>query len=177
MKPHKVKLQVNRRSQNHLSTVLPYTKIQTPGGAAFQEGTVCTIATYDAENPENGGGSIGYSSRQDSPDGSFVNATGVLRELDAPGHFEQQLYFYGIPMPSVDYNVIYIDEEVAVEYDCSDHGSLGPINFGYDYCVHVLARHPTLSQEKVEEVIAFAESLGLNSQNLEYKVGSHDGCW
>ena len=38
--------------------------------------------------------------------------SGVLRELDAPGHFEQQLYFYGIPMPSVDYNVIYIDEEV-----------------------------------------------------------------
>ena len=46
--------------------------------------------------------------------------------------------------------------QVAVEYDCSDHGSLGPINFGYDYCVHVLARHPTLSQEKVDKVIAFA---------------------
>ena len=45
---------------------------------------------------------------------------------------------------------------MAVEYDCSDHGSLGPINFGYDYCVHVLARHPTLSQEKVDNVIAFA---------------------
>ena len=46
--------------------------------------------------------------------------------------------------------------QVAVEYDCSDHGSLGPIDFGYDYCVHVLARHPTLSQEKVDKVIAFA---------------------
>ena len=42
------------------------------------QGTVCTIATYDPENPENGGGSIGYSSRQDSPDGSFVNATGKI---------------------------------------------------------------------------------------------------
>ena len=41
--------------------------------------------------------------------------SGVLRELDAPGHFEQQLYFYGIPMPSVDYNVIYIDEEVHTD--------------------------------------------------------------
>ena len=41
--------------------------------------------------------------------------SGVLRELDAPGHFEQQLYFYGIPMPSVDYNVIYIDEEVHID--------------------------------------------------------------
>ena len=49
---------------------------------------------------------------------------GVLRELDAPGHFEQQLYFYGVGGPIVDYNVIYIDDEVAVEYDCSDHGSI-----------------------------------------------------
>jgi len=53
-------------------------QIQTPGGAWFQEGTVCTIATYEAENLENGGGAIGYSSRRDSPDGSFVNATGML---------------------------------------------------------------------------------------------------
>ena len=52
-------------------------------------------------------------------------------------------------------NILY-PLQVAVEYDCSDHGSLGPINFGYDYCVHVLARHPTLSQEKVDKVIAFA---------------------
>ena len=52
--------------------------------------------------------------------------------------------------------IFFIILQVAVEYDCSDHGSLGPINFGYDYCVHVLARHPKLSQEKVEEVIAFA---------------------
>ena len=56
-------------------------QIQTPGGAWFQEGTVCTIATYEAENLENGGGAIGYSSRRDSPDGSFVNATGILDYL------------------------------------------------------------------------------------------------
>ena len=37
-----------------------------------------TGANGYAENPENGGGSIGYSSRQDSPDGSFVNATGKI---------------------------------------------------------------------------------------------------
>ena len=34
------------------------------------------------------------------------------------------MYFYGVGGPIVDYNVIYIDDEVAVEYDCSDHGSI-----------------------------------------------------
>ena len=56
----------------------------------------------------------------------------------------------------INLSIFYIILQVAVEYDCSDHGSLGPIDFGYDYCVHVLARHPTLSQEKVDQVIAFA---------------------
>ena len=33
----------------------------------------------------------GYSSRRDTPNGEMVNATGVLNELDAPGHFSQAL--------------------------------------------------------------------------------------
>ena len=52
-------------------------QIQTAGGASFQEGTVCTIATYAPENAENGGGAIGYSSRKETPSGNFVNATGI----------------------------------------------------------------------------------------------------
>ena len=51
----------------------------------------------------------------------------------------------------MDYNVIYIDDEVAVEYDCNDSWL-----FGRDYCVHILSRKPTLSQEKVDEMIAFS---------------------
>ena len=84
----------------------------------------------------------------------FALFSGTLTQLDAPGHFQQQLYFFGIPGPSVDYNVIYIDEEVAVEYDCNDSWL-----FGRDYCVHILSRKPTLSQEKVDEMIAFAGSI------------------
>merc|ERR1712012_1439566 len=77
------------------------------------------------------GGNIGYCARKETPQGNFVNATGTLSQKDIPGHFEQQLYFYGIPGPKVDYNVIYIDEEAAIEYDCSDS-----FIFGYNYCVH-----------------------------------------
>jgi len=98
--------------------------------------------------------------------------SGTLTQLDAPGHFKQQLYFFGIPGPSVDYNVIYIDDEVAVEYDCNDSWL-----FGRDYCVHILSRKPTLSQEKVDEMIAFSEGLGLNTDNIAYLAGDQDGCW
>ena len=53
-----------------------FLQIQTPGGAAFQEGNVCTIVTYAPDDPEVGGGDIGYSSRKETPEGRFVNATG-----------------------------------------------------------------------------------------------------
>ena len=88
----------------------------------------------------------------------------MLRELDAPGHFEQQLYFFGIPGPKVDYNVIYIDEEVAVEYDCNDGF------FGFDYCVHILSRQPTLSQEKVTQMITFAGKISFMNLFLKIKT-------
>ena len=81
----------------------------------------------------------------------FYIQIGTLSQKDIPGHFEQQLYFYGIPGPKVDYNVIYIDEEAAIEYDCSDS-----FIFGYNYCVHIISRTPTLSAEKVDELVAFA---------------------
>jgi len=45
----------------------------------------------------------------------MVNATGVLTELDAPGHFSQTLEFFGFEGPPTDYNVIYIDEDSAIE--------------------------------------------------------------
>merc|ERR1711971_620847 len=91
-------------------------KYQTIGGAIFQIGTVCTEANFSPYG-DVGDGDIGYSSRRDTPDGEMVNATGVLEELDAPGHFSQTLEFFGFGGPPTDYNVIYIDEDSAIEYD------------------------------------------------------------
>lgn len=51
-------------------------QIQTAGGAIFQAGTVCTIATYDPYDLNSGGGDIGYCSRDNNTMGPFVNATG-----------------------------------------------------------------------------------------------------
>merc|ERR1711915_195697 len=72
-------------------------KYQTLGGSIFQQGTVCTIATYDPYDMGVGGGDIGYSSRKQSPSGDFVNATGTLTVVDQPGHFLQELFFFGFP--------------------------------------------------------------------------------
>merc|ERR1719206_252591 len=77
-------------------------KYQTLGGSLFQQGTVCTIATYDPYSMEEGGGDIGYSSRKHDPSGDFVNATGTLTVVDEPGHFLQELYFFGFAGPSMD---------------------------------------------------------------------------
>ena len=107
-------------------------KYQTLGGSLFQQGTVCTIATYDPYSMEEGGGDIGiylviflspgiplfflgYSSRKHDPSGDFVNATGTLTVVDDPGHFLQELYFFGFAGPSVDYNVVWLDEDTAIE--------------------------------------------------------------
>merc|ERR1711936_984363 len=146
-------------------------KYQTIGGAIFQIGTVCTEANFSPYG-DVGDGDIGYSSRRDTPNGEMVNATGVLNELDAPGHFSQTLEFFGFEGPPTDYNVIYIDEDSAIEYDCTQQ------IFGIvDYCVHFMSRTPTMSAEKLAMLQEIVLDLGLNPHNLEYNEGSQEGCW
>merc|ERR1712198_559962 len=146
-------------------------KYQTLGGSIFQRGTVCTIGTYDPWNLDGGGGYIGYSSRQDEPNGEWVNATGTL----TPISYNQGRYFIQLNSGDWegvwrDYNVIWLDEDTAIEYDCSEH-LLGRIDYG----VHFMSRKPTIEPSKLEDMMHFVAGLGLNAHNLEYKVGDHDG--
>ena len=83
---------------------------------------------------------------------SDTRLTGTLEEFEQPGHFKQVL-FYGPsadPGPQVDYNVIWLDDESAIEYDCSQEID------GTDYCIHIMSRTPTLPEEKVQEMLDFA---------------------
>lgn len=61
----------------HSNDSIYHFQIQTLGGSLFQLGSVCTIATYSPYDPLSGGGDIGYSSRFQEPNGTFVNATGI----------------------------------------------------------------------------------------------------
>jgi len=148
-------------------------KIQTPGGAFFQRDSVCTIATFAPYEPIFGNGDIEYSSRKHTPDGPFNNASGVLEAQDENrnGYFRQQLYINGIPTPKVDYRVIHIDDDSAIEYDCTE-------NFlTHDYCIHIMSRTPTMSEEKLQMLLEYADALDLNVDNLDYKTSDQTGCW
>merc|ERR1712179_813549 len=123
--------------------------------------------------PIFGNGDIEYSSRKHTPDGPFNNASGVLEAQDETrnGYFRQQLYINGIPTPKVDYRVIHIDDDSAIEYDCTE-------NFlTHDYCIHIMSRTPTMSEEKLQNLLDYAAELDLNVDNLDYKTSDQTGCW
>ena len=61
----------------HLITIYPYIQIQTAGGAQYQEGTICTTATYSPYDQTSGDGDIGYSCIVEET-GRFSNATGEI---------------------------------------------------------------------------------------------------
>ena len=81
-------------------------------------------------------------------------------------------YYLHLPA-QVDYTVIHLDEEFAIEYDCST--MLGVFT---NYCIHIMARHPQADPAKVQELLAFAvDQLGLNTDNLPFQKTKQDGCW
>ena len=49
--------------------------------------------------------------------------------------------------------VVHIDEDSAIEYDCTE-------NFlTHDYCIHIMSRTPTMSEEKLQQLLQFAGNL------------------
>ena len=61
---------------------------------------------------------------------------GTLTEVEQPGHFTQELVYGDPPQEGAptDYNVIWLDDESAIEYDCVH--VLGVTN----YCIHIMSR-------------------------------------
>ena len=76
-------------------------------------------STFTTKNNKPHGNIAGYSSRKHEPSGSWSNATGSLAALELPGHFSQTLNFGGFQGPAVDYNVVWLDSETAIEYGVS----------------------------------------------------------
>lgn len=144
-------------------------RIQTPGGAAFQKDCWCDTTDFHSEVQLAGDGEATYSCRKHGVDGELQSATADLYFDGVPGKFKQQFRF---PLaPKLDYTVIFIDENVAMEYDCGT--SLGITN----YCIHIMARTPHMDPATVDNLISYAESLGLNTQNITYKATEQEGCW
>ncbi|KAK7503899.1 hypothetical protein BaRGS_00005022 [Batillaria attramentaria] len=145
-------------------------KVQTAGGAFFEKDCVCT--TIDVEpvaGSTSGDASAANSCRKLSPTGEFLKTTGSLTDQVSPGKWKEGFFFLA---PKVDYTVIYLDDEFAIEYDCSTL-----IGLYTNYCIHIMARHPQADPQRIQELLSFAEGLGLNTANLDFQHTRQDGCW
>lgn len=100
-------------------------------------------------------------------DGQWTNVTGALtnEDLQKPGKWLETIY--GNP---VNYTVIALSDDFAVEYDCGT--SAGVTN----YCIHVMSRERTLDQDTFDSLIEMAENMGLNPQDLPVQMTRQDGC-
>lgn len=76
----------------------------------------------------------------------------------------------------MNYTVIFAgtegDDEYSVEYDCSGEGPLGN-----NYCIHILARKPTMAPALVSKLVNMSLALKLNTQGLPFNYTHQDGCW
>lgn len=92
-----------------------------------------------------------------------MNAT--LLPTEENGKYIEQLSFN-----KANYYVIYLKDDYAIEYDCSE--SLGIVN----YCVHIMSRQLSIDSAKLEELKTFALGLGLNPRNLPFQVTEQHTC-
>ena len=150
-------------------------RIQTPGGAFFQQSCVCTILKPSVDASRSYNGTVNNSCRFKTPTGDGVNLISTLYDMRLPGQWMQVFSF---PFaPSVNYTILEhgVDAatgvEFSVEYDC------GASLFGVNYCIHVLARQPTITDDLRLRLIAKAESYGINTQSLPFVHTKQDGCW
>ena len=73
---------------------------------------------------------------------------GILTAGENPGNFEQR---FRPRLPPADYNVIWLDQDTAMEYDCNTKASGTE-----EYCVHFMSRTTTIEPSKLEEMKIFA---------------------
>jgi apolipoprotein D and lipocalin family protein len=144
-------------------------RIQTAGGAIFQQSCVCTELLVNESSLPGVDLSVTNSCRDKTPNGAFINATGSLVNQKEPGWYEEEF----IPgLPTVNYTIIAIGDTYSVEFDCGE--LFGIVN----YCVHILSRTPTMDPALLAELIGFANTtLDLNIYNLPFNTTNQTGCW
>ena len=88
------------------------------------------------------------------------------------GHFKESFSPYA---PSVDYTIILMGERngdhYSVEYDCSTNFT------GTNYCIHILARGPTMQTETLDYLLDTVNQMELNQFDLPLQMTMQEGCW
>ena len=70
-----------------------------------------------------------------------------MRAGETPGNFAQRFPPF---LKWADYNVIWLDEEVAMEYDCRSD------SVSEEYCVHIMSRSTSIEPAKLQQMIDYA---------------------
>ncbi len=156
-------------NNTYLGTWYEIGRIQTAGGAIFQQSCVCTELLVNTSNTPGVDLSVTNSCRDKTPQGNYINATGGLVNEREPGWYEEEF----LPgFPTVNYTIIAIGDTYSVEFDCGE--LFGVVN----YCVHILSRTPTMEPNLLSELIFFANTtLNLNLYNLPFNITNQTGCW
>ncbi len=142
-------------------------KIQTKGGAFFEKDCVCTELNIKTTDEKTGDGLADNDCRDKTATGRWTNATGNLynEDMSKPGKWLESFTFGGSPSPPVNYTVIAISDDYAVEYDCGT-SSAGVTN----YCIHVMSRTRTMDSATFKQLIDMAEGMGLNPNSLPVQM-------
>merc|ERR1711976_149695 len=143
-------------------------KIQTAGGAFWQEGCVCNTMDISLLDEDTGNSQANYKCRDYYPTGDETSFQGQLLDMQMPGKWEQEV-FPGLPR--VSWTVLVLGDDYAMTYDC------GETLFSYEYCVHIVSRTPNMTPERRDQLVQMAEDMGLNPYNRNYDEISHDSCW
>ncbi len=65
-------------------------KIQTKGGAFFEKDCVCTSLEVDILDMTTGDSNAVNCCRKKTPTASWTNATGLLNDMNPPGHWKER---------------------------------------------------------------------------------------
>ncbi|CAF1393449.1 unnamed protein product [Rotaria magnacalcarata] len=145
-------------------------KIQTPGGAYFEKGCVCTHIDVSPTVQDPTVVNVSNICNKNAPDGPLVVSNQTLTSSMKPTNGRYNASF--LPgLPSAAYNVIVLrTDDYSVEYDCLRE-------FGItNYCVHILSRKPTLNETIVNNILKLVQELDLNTAKLEYVQTKQQNC-
>ncbi|XP_072014777.1 apolipoprotein D-like [Amphiura filiformis] len=161
--------------RNYLGFWYEIGKIQTPGGGEYQANCVCTFSETTPSNlplAADSDAGVVYACHDTKPDGPWLNATGILTDMDPnlPGVWTETFFPFTPIAFELKYFVVDMDTagiEYAMEYDCSET----------DYCVHIFARQPIIENKQLQTLVEKANKMGLNPLNLPFVLTNHEGCW
>jgi hypothetical protein len=107
--------------------------------------------------------------RRWSPKAKITSVVGHLFDESRPGQFTEKM---NLPdTPSAAYNVVFVDNEVAVEYDCQEEWGV------MNYCVHFMSRRPNMERGHLAELQSLVRKLELNVHDLPFHATPQTGCW